>query len=382
VGTGSGSAELRISGGTLTATASQDSYIGSNGVLNVTGGTINNRNFYSDGGASMHQTAGTNSTAFEFYVAGAAGAWSGRTNITTYTLDGGLFKARNLYVGAGTSTNVGGAGQFIQTNGTVQVTGNSNPYALVSVSHSNATLASSYTYKGGVIEKNGGLGIDLTVYQRGTFQGYGNGINGSGRTLNNSGRIIADGYGSAQTLDLSTFGTVANAFENTTNHGWFAVNQGKLTLPTQSVAQAVATLTTNTFGEATTDPVLDLVNSARIVFTNVTVNTGKLGCSLLATDRSDVPAGLENPIGVWQFVTNGFSFGSAALTFRYDADRMTALRLTDVDMRVMRHTGTAWVLVPSTVNATDKTITTEPVTTLSLYAVDGRPPRGIVISVR
>jgi hypothetical protein len=375
VGAGNGSAELRQSSGTFNPAS--DTLIGSNGVFNLSGGTINNRTFFSDGGSSVHQTAGTNSTSYEVCVAGMKPAWSGNTNITTYTLDGGLLSGRALIVGVGKTNVVGGAGRFNQNGGTVSV-GNGTYW--VTVSHSNATLASSYTYKGGVIRQGSSSGTDLTVYQLGTFQGYGNGINGSGRTLNNSGRIIADGYGSAQTLDLSTFGTVANAFENTTNHGWFAVNQGKLTLPTQSVA--AVTITTNTFGEATTDPVLDLVNSARIVLTSVTGGSGKLGCSLLAPDRSDVPAGLENPIGVWQFATDGFSFGSAALTFRYDADRMTALRLTDVHMQVMRHTGSAWVRVPSTVNAADKTITTDPVTTLSLYAVDGRLPRGTVVLLR
>ena len=62
----------------------------------------------------------------------------------------------------------------------------------------------------------------------------------------------------------------------------------------------------------------DLVNSVKTIIGSLP-SGGNLSIDLLAPTRTDLPAGLTNPIGVWDFVQGGgLNIGSADLTFRYD----------------------------------------------------------------
>src|SRR5690606_26971678 len=95
----------------------------------------------------------------------------------------------------------------------------------------------------GIFRQKGGLegtARDILVREHpqsdGTFVGHG-GVEFTG-TLTNNGQVIADGYGTSRTLDLSHFSAIANTIENgvgVSNNkdlgGWYAVNKGKLVLP-------------------------------------------------------------------------------------------------------------------------------------------------------
>jgi hypothetical protein len=136
------------------------------------------------------------------------------------------------------------------------------------------TLASGKTLTAGnVIIGNSGTGIltlsgdglsggNLVVRNTsdvaGIFQGQG--AVGMTGTLTNNGRIIADGG----TLDMSGFASVTNTIDNTTTNGWFATNQGKLTLPAIQVASGAHTYT---WGENPGDEAPSLVfGSVDIIF--------------------------------------------------------------------------------------------------------------------
>jgi hypothetical protein len=198
-----------------------------------------------------------------------------------------------------------------------------------------------------------------------------------------NGRVIADGYGSDQTLALGAGNDpLTNTVENTSNKGLYAVNGGKLTLKNVTIATGNST---NNWGESVGDTDIDLVNSARIAFTGATA--GNLSGSLLATDRTDVPAGLQRPIGVWRLTSPNFT--SAVLTFRYDDGALAARRIVEDAIRLRRYDGSAWVDVAVTQDAANNRLTTSslisPVSSgegyLGLFAIHA-PQRGSVISIR
>jgi hypothetical protein len=160
--------------------------------------------------------------------------------------------------------------------------------------------------RGSISEVGEGTGVGVVVGAtrgaRGTLQGWGK-VHLTG-DLNNNGKVIANGFGRERTLDLSSFTHVLNDHDNRTAvdaRGWYALNGGKLKLPTIPI-QAGTSRQGYNWGEDASADSIDLVNSARITFNTVN-KPAQLDISLLSLDRGDVPAlpSGHTFIGVWTF---------------------------------------------------------------------------------
>ena len=210
-----------------------------------------------------------------------------------------------------------------------------------------------------------GLVIRADSAASGTFRGWG--TVGLGGALINNGVIIADGYGTDRSLDLSSISgpnlAGTSTFANTANNGWFARNHGKLLLPRLSITADGA----YSWGGAAFQ---NLVNNVQMVLHSVTTGDGNFAVSLLSPDRADVPAGLVNPIGVWQFTPTTLQFGTVDLTFRYDAAAAAALSVDPNTLGLFHYNGASWDLVGGTTNdTTNDLLSATGLTSFSDYAV-------------
>jgi len=175
-------------------------------------------------------------------------------------------------------------------------------------------------------------------------------------TIRNNGLVIADGRaedGSVSDREAYMKATGGydlfdNTIENTTTNGWYAVNKGLLTM--QVLAEVPAGDTgVYTWGEKADDDEIDLVNSVRVTFTNITDTPTKLKGiygfvgHLYAADRSDVPAGLNTAqvAGIWKFEVSG-QYEGADLEVRYDHVKAPH------GVAFYEYDGTSWVKVPTT----------------------------------
>lgn len=262
------------------------------------------------------------------YSVNRHGSHLGCANVRVGNLGEGVMSMIDGMIATSTSFAVGGmhggAGVYTQKGGVNMA------YGSVSVG-TQQDSDGMYEFFGGVLAGSGSLrvgssGGDTT----GTFRGRG--VVGLTGGLQNQGRIIADGGGLDQTLDLLGMGAVTNSIDNKANNGWFAQNHGKLTLPAIYVPTGSGAYN---WGESAGDAEIDLVNSMRIGFSDVIMYDGSICISLLASDHGDVPAGLDNLIGVWD-VRNSLGYSeSIALTFRYDDALAASLGLDENNLRVM-----------------------------------------------
>jgi hypothetical protein len=217
----------------------------------------------------------------------------------------------------------------------------------------------------------GTLIVKGTASAEGTVNGWGD--IGLYYILENNGRIIANGYGTDRALDMSNFTSFDNTIDNTTSNGWFAVNQGELILPDVAIDGAGS----YNWGELSTDTTIDLVNSVEL---DLADGSGNLTGKLLASDRTDVPAGLEKVIGVWNF--SGVTPTSAVLNFRYDDALAAEKGLSAERLAVYQFDDGSWVRITDSVDDVNKIITTKSVTTLSTFAVAESPAFGSVFIVK
>ena len=260
------------------------------------------------------------------------------------------------------------------------------------------------------IEEDGGTGTHSLVLSR-DYPTAGNGIaavmtlTGWGSvdldgTLENNGKIIADGYGTDRDLELTNFAAivqneshedqVATGFvlKDGSRAGWYAVNGGRLVLPTVTGLTANATVRWgDDVDDVTTVDSNDLVNSVLLDFTNVV--GGDLVVSLLSSNYT--AAAVTNPtatIGVWQFEASSFDMGTgtATFTFRYDDPLAQARGLTEANLKVWRYDG-FWKDASGSVDTDTKTVTSRPLTALGILAVAAEipgepPPKGTLFLVR
>jgi len=195
--------------------------------------------------------------------------------------------------------------------------------------------------------------------------------------------VIADGYGDDdRLLDMTNFGTgygVSVAVDNTienfddpdnevgpAGNGWFAQDHGKLILP------AITIETGNNaynWGEAPTDADIDLINSLRLTFENVTTG-GDLTISLLAPDRAEVTdksAGMDTDwtiVSAWRFDTSPVpNFDTLDLAVRYDHTHSAIQESDDERCLLLLHwdpdagQGGAWVRLRHNKDTDKKQIT-------------------------
>jgi hypothetical protein len=252
---------------------------------------------------------------------------------------------------------------------------------------------------GSITEYGGGSGVKyhtpLWVFSNGIFQGYGTviptlspGTNHYYVSLYNYGKIIADGFGTDRELSFPNYTNYTNftylgtnysgvvGQTNTSDKGWYARNNGKLTL-----APLPVTLGTNavTWGDTYSNSDLTMVNSLRASFSSLTA-TGTFSASLLATNRTDIgsPAVLFSKsegrvLGIWNLscsssLSNNFS--SVALTFRYDPTRLAGRAYQPRNIVVLRYNGTNdWCSVTSALADTNRCLAYGQSTNLAPMAV-------------
>ena len=225
------------------------------------------------------------------------------------------------------------------------------------------------------------------------------------------GQIFADGGGVMRDLDFSRFGVMGydttSANPNGTN-GWFAVNKGRLKLP-RSVPNRSGYKCVGDYW--TTDVALGvknsrLANTFNYEFTGATLNDFVFS-ELYATDREDIPAGLDaigadRTLAVWRVgyfsdgpeidePTHPSSFTSAKLKFKFSPLGLDGL----YGVYVYRHDGTVngkWV---RTGKRTDPSTMTMPIIStgnfgpssenwnLGWFAIVGRTkPFGTAFNIR
>ena len=150
------------------------------------------------------------------------------------------------------------------------------------------------------------------------------------RNIRNSGIIVADGDGENRELHMNINrhdGYLSNPIDNEPygTNGWYAVNNGKLTIVLR-VANGIGTglgYATPEFcwGETEGDDTPDLVNSFRVSFAG-TDNNGTFTASVLAPDRDDLPPLPNIPVvGLWN-ATFTRDFSSVDFECRYDHTRV------------------------------------------------------------
>jgi T5SS/PEP-CTERM-associated repeat protein len=350
------------SGGTLTV--SNDIFVGGTGDNNTltisAGGTVNPVHLYVgfDAGSDNNNLVVSGASA-QLIMGGFMDIGNkGAGNTMTISNGGKVQNGAEARIGArvGSANNtvvVTGAGsQWNSTGG--MVVGADDATATGNRLHINdsASVTSTYlilgrtTGSGGTVSLAGGTYTGSANVTIGAVAGVQAEVNGWGTVsspasqLQNNGHVIADGQGVDRTLNMSSFSSVANPMDNTSNHGWFARNHGKLTLPSLAVASGASSIN---WGESAADTSIDLVNSARLDLTGAAGGTQSI--SLLARDRADVPA-FVHPMNhrlssIWDFggtLDDVVGTGSVDLTFRYDEGVYEHM------LQLYRYDGSAWVL--------------------------------------
>ena len=169
------------------------------------------------------------------------------------------------------------------------------------------------------------------------------------------GQVIADGEGQMRDLDCGRFGVIPYQTTNPNTHGtngWFAVNKGRLKLPRSLPRKTASYNCVGDYWALDTSRQYRLANTFTYTLAGATLNN-YMFAELYATDRDDIPAGLDSigadkVLSVWRIghFSDGpeidepehpAEFTSATLRFRYATDGIAGLNY----MRVYRHDGTA-----------------------------------------
>lgn len=164
----------------------------------------------------------------------------------------------------------------------------------------------------------------------------------------NNGLVVADGFGEEQDLDLSGInGSSAshpaqmdNTIENDSTNGWYAVKKGRLRMNISTMRAASGGIMT--WGENPADDEIDLVNSARFVFTDGTWENKTVTGSLYATDRTDIPdvetLSVRGSVSsIWDFTTSVAAPYKVDLHVRYDHSLVGSMKPV-----LLKHTGSGW----------------------------------------
>ena len=225
---------------------------------------------------------------------------------------------------------------------------------------------------GGTIVSAAGQSNDMAIAASATSQGTlrGNGIIDLGGVLLNNGSIVADGYDDPCVLDLSGFTSVNAVFgtagypterENTGANGYYAVNNGKLLLPTIAVTSGSPAVN---WGENPADAAIDMVNSARLVFGST--SGGSLNIALLAADRTEMA--VSTALGCWSVNYDG-TINGAVFTVVYDAAAIPG-GVDETDLRLYRKdTGGHWIDCTASIDTAANRISTVPLDALSDFIV-------------
>jgi len=335
-------------------------------------------------------------------------------------IDGGRVVADRLIVGGGIQNNIDSL--LLTNNATISLRRPDSGDVVNIVGqdgHIQPNVAALYlgtpTDPGTIdIEEDGGAGthslavsldsyLDNTTAAAMSVIGWGH-IDLDG-TLQNNGKIIANGYGSDRDLVLTNFAAitqddshgdqVATGFvlEDGTRAGWYAIDGGKLILPALTNLTAHSTVR---WGDTIDDLDVtsnDLVNSVMLNFTNCT--GGDVLGAVVATNRGDDQVLFSDTvIGIWEFDGSAFTFGASGrvqVTLRYDEGLMNTKGLAEAELKVWKYPGfgnsTYWEDVTDTVNTDANLITATWQGSLSQFVVStaapgAEPPPGTMIILK
>jgi hypothetical protein len=357
IGGTSGTGTYQLAGGTLTPPSMQVGdrsagvFVQTGGLLNMSGKTLSVG--YNTGSTGIYSQAGGRIQCGFLYLGHLSQSQGG-----TFVQTGGTNAVQSgLIVGRYAGTT----GAYNLFDGVLLLDGSSK---YISIGYGGSGIFNLGTTNSAGIIQESGTGSYLEVRKEasaaGVLQGWG--VIAISGYVHNSGRIIANGYGSNRDLDLSSLSLVrTNSFVNTTSNGWYAVNRGRLLLPDLWLGTG-----TRYWGENSN---LDLVNSVSF---DLAGSSGQLFGKLVAPDHGSVPGGLTSPVAVWEF--SAAAPGAGVLTFRYDDARVSELGIPSDQLVVMRHDGNRWQNVTGIRNESLKTLTTQAGTApAGFFAVARRP---------
>ncbi|HVT89274.1 MAG TPA: RNA polymerase sigma factor [Tepidisphaeraceae bacterium] len=271
---------------------------------------------------------------------------------------GGTTQANDVVLGQGGS----GKGTWYISKGNVQVSAQTGPNTVgipsdaadspvpISVTSSAITigvggagtvLLNSPDIGATISEMPGAQGsvlyVRATATGQGTLRGFGV-VQITGPVVQN-GKVIADGFGSDRSLDLSSAQIVVNTIDNSAidgRNGWYARQGGSLLLPAIDVAPDK----TFTWGEDQQDTTLDLVNSVR--FTPHGQGSGEVKLSLLDSVDNDAPAlpGGRQALALWK-LDSSMDMSSIDLLVRYDSAMLSVWRASEGELALWEFDG-AW----------------------------------------
>lgn len=321
--------------------------------VTLSAGGITNRNSLNVNG-TVNQTGGTMNNGTEANIGNFAG------NTGVYNLVSGTLNMRGMHIGdvvnaIGTLTATAGV-----TVTTVNLTGGPNSAQTIAIG------ATSGSGEGNLILQGlNGIGGSFFSYvainQTGKLQGWGT-LSGTSFGIMH-GKVIANGYGTDQTLDL-TGRLFTNAMANTTDSGWYARNHGKLRLAPVPVKNTAASI--YNWGQYTNDAAINYVNSARFEFTGL-AGTGSITGAVLAVDRPEANAPDQGKVGAFEFGVSNATFTSCNLTLRYD-DAVAGFN--EPFLKLYQWTGATWDEVPITIDQDNNRVTTvSGVTSLGVFVL-------------
>lgn len=331
--------------------------------INQNGGTIsaNGVNLgYSAAELTYNMNAGklivTNSRNF---VVGTGGSNLGDGASVTFNQTGGAVSANGLLIGQAGTTGI-----YNMKSGVLNGITSTGNIKIGAVSATSASVKSEFNLGDangtGAISCNSSTSLYID-YRNSALNGWGifdlGGAGTSSAKLYNEGVIKANGHGNLRTLDLSQFyRVVSNGHENTGANGYYAVNGGRLKLP--SVLLNSGTYSYN-WGEDSTDMDIDLVNSARLTFNSS--SSGKLSGSLFSgnlvdNSRSDNPSSLK-VIGIWEFKCSSMNTSVAAsFVIRYDDLLAAQLQIPESSLKLYNYQHSQWVDITTSIDTTKKQI--------------------------
>jgi len=238
---------------------------------------------------------------------------------------------------------------------------NSNPSATLRL----GTAAGSATI-------TGTGGENLTVSESGQLRGWGT-VDMTGQVFN-AGRIVADGFGTGATpLDLSAFSTINAGNTGRDNlvgedHGWFAVNEGRLIMP--EVGVGVGSGVNVRVGESA-DTVdtngIDMINSVELVFGNVG-QAGTVSVEVLDPESSELFALFDGAVSAFEINVSGVQFDEFDLTIRYD-DIFAGIEGINENNLKLFSSSTGLIDIATLLDTSNKRITAENISTFSQFVV-------------
>ncbi|MCE5340242.1 MAG: PEP-CTERM sorting domain-containing protein [Planctomycetaceae bacterium] len=298
---------------------------------------------------------------------------------TTFNQTGGTVTTGELAVGKAGTTGI-----YNLTGGTINGIYWSTNFKIGAIGSAKASIKSEFNLGNAVSTGTITGSADASLYidcRNSSLNGWGV-IQAGSKTstasrLFNDGTIKADGFGIDRTLDVSNYNRVVSnsgvsGAVNTGTNGYYAVNHGKLLLPSVTVAAGNGAYN---WGEDAARSVTSLVNSVRVTFTNA--SEGSLDIALLANDRTDVVAyDGKTFIGIWSFAQ--MTFDNANIAFRYDEALAAGLGIDEESLNIFKLEGTNWVALASTVDSINNRITAN-VDEFSVFAVGVPEPATVIL---